>query len=94
MLELGVLAACVVGACWLFGAVIAGLFKLTFGFLGVLFGGLFGLFTLGLVALLVVPIMLLALLPLLMPALCVAAVVWLIVHASRTRPTTEHRAAG
>ena len=86
MLELGIVVACVVGACWLFGALLGGLFKLTFGFFGLLFGGLFGLFTLGLVALLVVPIVLLAMLPLLMPALFVAAVVWLIVHASRSTP--------
>ncbi|TAN03944.1 MAG: hypothetical protein EPN36_11085 [Rhodanobacteraceae bacterium] len=88
MLELGIVAFFVFGACWLFGALLAGLLKLTFGFFGVLFGGLFGLFTFGLVALLVVPIVLLALLPLLMPALCVAVVVWLIVHASRSNPAT------
>jgi hypothetical protein len=83
MFELGILALVVVGAFWLFGALIAGLFKLTFGLIGALFGGLFGLFFVGLAALLVVPIVLLALLPLLLPALCVAALVWLIVRASR-----------
>jgi hypothetical protein len=86
MFELGVLMLCVVGACWLFGALIGGLFKLTFGLLGVVFGGLFGLLTAVLVALLVVPVVLLALLPLMLPALCIAALVWLIVHASRPHP--------
>ncbi|HET7163364.1 MAG TPA: hypothetical protein VFI32_11930 [Rhodanobacteraceae bacterium] len=86
MFELGILVLVVVGACWLFGALIAGLFKLTFGLIGALFGGLFGLFFVGLAALLVVPIVLLALLPLMLPALCIAALVWLIVRASRPDP--------
>jgi len=73
MFELGILVLVVVGACWLFGALIAGLFKLTFGLIGALFGGLFGLFFVGVAALLVVPIVLLALLPLMLPALCIAA---------------------
>lgn len=92
MLELGILVLVVVGACWLFGALIIGLFKLTFGLIGALFGGLFGLFFVGLAALLVVPIVLLALLPLMLPALCIAALVWLIVRASRPNhptPTTH-----
>jgi hypothetical protein len=50
-------------------------------------GGLFGLFALGAAALLVLPIVLFALLPLLLPALFVAGLVWLIVHASRPRPS-------
>jgi hypothetical protein len=83
LFELGILVLVVVGTCWLFGALIAGLFKLTFGLIGALFGGLFGLFFVGLAALLVVPIVLLALLPLMLPALCIAALVWLIVRASR-----------
>jgi hypothetical protein len=83
MFELGILVLVVVGACWLFGALVAGLFKLTFGLIGALFGGLFGLFFVGLAALLVVPIVLFALLPLMLPALCIAALVWLIVRASR-----------
>ena len=84
MYELGILVLVAIGACWLFGALIGGLFKLAFGFVGVLFGGLFTLFALGVVVLLVVPIVLFALLPVLVPALCVAALVWLIVHASRS----------
>jgi len=86
MFELGILVLVVVGACWLFGALVAGLFKLTFGLIGALFGGLFGLFFVGLAAVLVVPIVLFALfalLPLMLPALCIAALVWLIVRASR-----------
>jgi hypothetical protein len=85
MFELGILVLAVVGACWLFGALIGGLFKLTFGLLGALIGGLFGLFLAGLVVLLVVPIVLFALLPLMLPALCIAALVWLIVRASQPR---------
>lgn len=86
MLELGIVILAVVGACWLFGALIVGLFKLTFGLLGAVFGGLFGLFALSIAALLVLPIVFFALLPLLMPALFVVGLVWLIVHASRTHP--------
>jgi hypothetical protein len=85
MFELGILVLVVVGACGLFGALVAGLFKLTFGLIGALFGGLFGLFFVGLAALLVVPVLLLALLPLMLPALCIAALAWLIVRASRPR---------
>ncbi|HJR13174.1 MAG TPA: hypothetical protein VJ833_04670 [Rhodanobacteraceae bacterium] len=92
MFELGILVLVVVGACWLFGALVAGLFKLTFGLIGALVGGLFGLFFVGLAALLVVPIVLFALLPLMLPALCIAALVWLVVRASRpAQPTpTTH----
>ena len=85
MLKLGVLVALIVGACWLFGALVGGLFKLTFGLFGVLLGGLFSVFALVLAALLVVPIVLFALLPLLLPVLGIAALVWLVVHASRTQ---------
>ena len=83
MFELGILVLVAVGVCWFAGALIAGLFKLTFGLIGALFGGVFALFAVGMVALLVVPIVLFALLPLLLPALCIAALVWLIVRASR-----------
>ena len=84
MLEFGLLVLVVGGVLWLFGALIVGVFKLTFGLLGALFGGLFGLFAVAVAALLVLPIVLFALLPLLLPALCIAGLVWLIVHASRT----------
>lgn len=94
MLELGMLVLIVVGACWLFGAVIGGLFKLTFGLLGALFGGLFGLFAVGLAAMLVLPIVFFALLPLLLPALCIAALVWVVVHASRSHPEPPRPAQG
>ncbi|WHZ18159.1 MAG: hypothetical protein OJF55_000308 [Rhodanobacteraceae bacterium] len=83
MLELGVLVAFVVGACWLFGALVGGLFKLTFGLFGALFGAVFGLFGLAIAALFALPILFLVMLPLTLPALCVAALVWLIVRASR-----------
>ncbi|MGH8372147.1 MAG: hypothetical protein ACRETO_05390 [Gammaproteobacteria bacterium] len=83
MFELGVLLLVAFGALWVFGALIAGLFKLTFGLVAAIFGGLFGLITLGLAMLLVLPIVLFALLPLLLPALCIVALVWLAVHASR-----------
>lgn len=86
MLELGIVILAVVGAFWLFGALIVGLFKLTFGLLGAVFGGLFGLFALSIAALLVLPIVFFALLPLLMPVLFIVGLVWLIVHASRTHP--------
>lgn len=85
MLELGLLVVVAAGVLWLWGALIVGVFKLTFGLLGAIFGGLFGFLALGVAALLVLPIALLALLPLLVPALCVAGLVWLIVHASRPR---------
>lgn len=84
MLELGLLVLVAAGVLWLCGALVVGVFKLTFGLLGAIFGGLFGFLALGVVALLVLPIVVLALLPLLLPALCVAALVWLIVHASRS----------
>lgn len=83
MFELGVLLLVAFGALWLFGALIAGLFKLTFGLLGAIFGGLFGVFALAIVGLLVMPIILFALLPVAVPVLCVVGLVWLIVHASR-----------
>jgi predicted lipid-binding transport protein (Tim44 family) len=59
------------------------LFKLMFGFAGALFGGLLGLFVAGLLALFVIPIVLFALLPLLLPALCLAALIWVIARASQ-----------
>lgn len=86
MLELGIVILAVVGAFWLFGALIVGLFKLAFGLLGAVFGGLFGLIVVSFVALMVLPIVFFALLPLLMPALFIVGLVWLIVHASRTHP--------
>ena len=77
MIELGLLVLVVFfGAFWLLAALIGGLFKLTFGLLGALFG-------IGLAALVVVPILVFALLPLLIPALCLALLVWVIVHATR-----------
>ncbi|MGH8125999.1 MAG: hypothetical protein ACREPK_09170 [Rhodanobacteraceae bacterium] len=88
MFELGVLILFVVGGCWLFAALIVGLFKLTLGFFGVLFGGVFALFAVGIAALLVLPLIFVALLPVLMPVACVAALVWLIVRASRPDHTT------
>jgi hypothetical protein len=86
MLELGIVILAVVGAFWFFGALIAGLFKLTFGIIGVVFGGLFGLLALSIAALLVLPLVFFALLPMLMPVLFIVGLVWLIVHASRTHP--------
>src|SRR5690242_6748689 len=84
MIELGLLVPGVcIGAFWLLAALIGRLFKLTFGRLGALFGGMFALFGIGLAALVVVPILALALLPLLIPALGLALLVWLIVHATR-----------
>jgi hypothetical protein len=94
MLELGIVVLVVVGAFWFFGALIAGLFKLTFGIIGAVFGGLFGLFALSIVALMVLPIVFFALLPLLMPVLFIAGLVWLIVHASRTHPEPRPQAQG
>lgn len=94
MLEFGLLVLVVGGVLWLFGALIVGVFKLTFGLLGALFGGLVGLFALGAAALLVLPIVLFALLPVLMPVLLfIAGLVWLIVHASRTHRDPQHPAA-
>jgi hypothetical protein len=91
MIELGLLIlVAVIGVFWLMAALIGGLFKLTFGLFGVvfgafgaLFGGMFAVFGIGLAALVVLPILALALLPLLIPALGLALLVWLIVHASR-----------
>jgi hypothetical protein len=91
MIELGLLVlVAFIGVFWLFAALIGGLFKLTFGLLGALFGvfgalfgGLFAVFGIGLAALVVVPILVFALLPLLIPALCLALLVWVIVHATR-----------
>jgi hypothetical protein len=88
MLELGIVVLAVAGVCWLFGALIGGLFKLVFGLAGALLGGVFAVFVAGFVALLVVPIVLFALLPLLAPVLCVAGLVWLIVRATRPHPST------
>ena len=80
MLKLGVVVAAVIGACWL---LTGGLFKLMFGFAGAIFGGLLGLFVASLLALFVIPIVLFALLPLLLPALCLAALIWIVVRASQ-----------
>jgi hypothetical protein len=94
MLELGLLVLVVGGALWLFGALVIGVFKLTFGLLAALFGGLFGMFALVAAALLVLPVVLFALLPVLLPVLFVAGLVWLIVHASRTRHEPGQPAQG
>ena len=91
MIELGLLVLVVfVGGFWLLAALIGGLFKLTFGLLGALFGafgalfgGVFALFGIGVAALVIAPILVFALLPLLVPALCLALLVWVIVHATR-----------
>lgn len=84
MIEFGLLVlVAIVGAFWLMAALIGGLLKLTFGLLGAMFGGVFALFGIGVAALVVVPILALALLPLLIPALGLALLVWLIVHATR-----------
>lgn len=89
MLELGMLVMMAIGAFWLFGMLIAGVFKLTFGLIGAIFGGLFGAFALTIVALAMLPVLLLAVVPLLVPALCIAALVWIVVHASRTHPESS-----
>lgn len=81
-MSLGVVLVLIGSGLWLGGALLAGLFKLTFGLLG----GLVGFFAVGLVALLVVPIVLFALLPFWLPVLFIAGIVWLIVHASRAPP--------
>ncbi|MGH8216210.1 MAG: hypothetical protein ACREPZ_11025 [Rhodanobacteraceae bacterium] len=94
MFELGVLLLVGFGAFWLFAALIVGVFKLTFGLLGAIFGGLFGMFAIAIVGLLVLPIVLFALLPVLMPLLFVAGLVWLIVHASRTPSEPPQHAQG
>jgi len=91
MIEFGLLALVVViGAFWLVAALIGVMFKLTFGVLGALFGalgalfgGMFAVFGAGVAALVMLPLLALVLLPLLIPALCVAALVWVIVHAAR-----------
>jgi hypothetical protein len=84
MIEFGLLLlVAFVGAIWLMAALIGGLFKLVFGFFGLMFGGVFALFGVGLAALVIVPILAIALLPLLIPALGLALLVWLIVHATR-----------
>ena len=69
MFEIAVVLLAVFGAVWLFGALVVGAFKLTFGLLGVIFGGLFGLFALAIAALVVVPVVLFAVLPVLLPVL-------------------------
>lgn len=85
MLKLGVLVMAVIGACWVFGALLGGVFKLTFGLFGAVLGGLVSVFALGLVALLVFPIVLFVLLPMLLPVLCIVALVWFVVRATRTQ---------
>lgn len=85
MLKLGVVIAAVVAACWLGAALLGGLFKLAFGLVGVVFGGLAGLFAVGVVGMVVASLVMLALLPLLLPVLFVAGLVWLIVHAAHPR---------
>jgi hypothetical protein len=83
MFGFAVVMLAAVGAMWLCGALIGGLFKLTFGLAGALVGATFTALAAGLVALLVIPVLLLALMPLLAPALIVAGLVWLIVRAAR-----------
>jgi len=91
MIEFGLLALVVfIGAFWLIAALIGAVFKLTFGLLGALFGafgalfgGVFALFGIGIAALVILPLLALALIPLLIPALGLALLVWLIVHATR-----------
>lgn len=84
MIELGLLIlVAFVGAFWLMAVLFGGLLKLTLGLLGALFGGMFAMFGIGLAALVIVPILALALLPLLIPALGLALLVWVIVHATR-----------
>lgn len=85
MLKLGVVIAAVVGACWLGAALLGGLFKLAFGLVGVVFGGLAGLFAVGVVGVVVASLVMLALLPLLLPVLFVAGLVWLVVRATQPR---------
>lgn len=89
MFELGLLMLAACGAVLLFGTLIGGLFKLTFGLIVAIFGGLFGMFAVGLALLVVVPLVLLAMLPMLVPVLCTALLVWLIVRASRTHPAPQ-----
>ncbi len=94
MFKLGVVLVAVAAAFWLFAALLGGLFKLTFGFFGALFGSMLGMAALGMVALLVVPIVLFALLPLWMPVLLVIAVIWLIVRAGRADNVPAQPAQG
>lgn len=82
MVGLGIVLLAVCGGLWFCGALIAGLFKLTFGLLGGLLAGVFGMFAVGLVMLLVLPIVFFALLPLWLPVLFLGGLVWLIVRAS------------
>lgn len=91
MLELGIVVVLVVGAFWFMGALVGGLFKLTFGLIGVLFGGMLALLGIGIAALVVVPILLFALIPFLLPAFVIAALVWLVARASRPAPRTQFR---
>lgn len=85
MLKLGVVIAAVVAACWFGAALLGALFKLTFGLLGVVFGGLAGLFAVGVTGVIVASLVMLALLPLWLPVLFVAGLVWLVVHAAQPR---------
>lgn len=85
MLKLGVVIAAVVAACWFGAALLGGLFKLTFGLLGVVFGGLAGLFAVGVTGVIVASLVVLALLPLWLPVLFVAGLVWLVVRAAQPR---------
>lgn len=91
MLELGIAAAVVVGAFWIFGVIVGGLFKLTFGLFAALVGGMLAILGIGLAAVLVVPIVLFALIPFLLPAFVIAALVWVIARAARPAPYTQFR---
>lgn len=93
MIGFGVLMLMVVGAVWLCGALVGGLFKLAFGLVGALAGGVFAMIAIGFAMLFVLPVVILVLLPLLLPALGIAALVWVIVRASRSHPPMEHRIA-
>lgn len=89
MFEPGVVALAVVGALWFTGAIIGGLFKLTFGLLAALFGGMLALLGVGVAVLVVVPFVLFALIPLLLPSLAIVALVWVILRAARPGRTPD-----
>ncbi len=71
-------------AVWLVGSLIGLVFKFTFAIVGGVLGVVFS----GLALLLAAPFVLLALLPVFLPVLLLAALVWLVVRASRPAPRT------
>lgn len=84
MIELGLLIlVAMAGVFWLMAALIGAAFKLTFGLLGVMFGGVFALFGIGVAALVLLPLLAIMLIPLLIPALGLALLIWLIIHLTR-----------